>query len=98
MPLNRFKDIKIYVPYAFADYEKRNSALPNHGPWYMLSKLIDAFNKNRGKMVAASVIKLLDETVSAWRPRKSKTGGLPKILFILRKTEPLGTDFKSMAC
>jgi hypothetical protein len=64
----------------------------------MLSKLIDEFNKNRGKMIAASVIKLLDESMSAWRPRKSKTGGLPNISFILRKPEPLGTEFKSMAC
>jgi hypothetical protein len=64
----------------------------------MLSKLIDEFNKNRGKMVAASVIKLLDESMSSWRPRKIKTGGLPNTSFILRKPEPLGTEFKSMAC
>ena len=36
--------------------------------------------------------------MSAWRPRKDKTGGLPNISFILRKPEPLGTEFKSMAC
>jgi hypothetical protein len=41
----------------------------------MLSKLVDKFNKNRGRKVAASVIKLLDESMSAWRPRKNKTGG-----------------------
>jgi hypothetical protein len=98
MPMRRFEDIKTYLPYAFADFEKRNPALPNHDPWYMLSKLIDEFNKNRGKMIAASVIKLLDELMSAWCPRKSKTGGLPNISFILRKPEPLGTEFKSMAC
>jgi hypothetical protein len=57
----------------------------------MLSKLIDKFNKNRAKTVAASVIKL-------WHPRNSKTGGLPNISFILRKPEPLGTGFKSMRC
>jgi hypothetical protein len=64
----------------------------------MLSKLIDKFNENRGNIVAASVIKLLDESMSAWRPRKSKTGGLPNLSFILRQPEPLGTEFKSMAC
>jgi hypothetical protein len=36
--------------------------------------------------------------MSAWRPRKNKTGGLPNISFILRKPEPLGTEFKTMAC
>jgi hypothetical protein len=40
----------------------------------MLYKLIDEFNKNRAKTVAASVIN------------------------ILRKSEPLGTEFKSMGC
>jgi hypothetical protein len=49
-------------------------------------------------MIAASVIKLLDESMSAWCPRKDKTGGLPNISFILRKPEPLGTEFKSMSC
>lgn len=54
--------------------------------------------KNRAKTVAASVTKLLDESMSAWRPRKDKTGGLPDISFILQKPEPLGTEFKCMAC
>jgi hypothetical protein len=49
-------------------------------------------------MIAASVIKLLDESMPAWCPRKDKTGGLPNISFILRNPEPLGTEFKSMSC
>jgi len=64
----------------------------------MISRLIDDFNNNRKKGVAASVIKVLDELMSAWRPRKNKTGGLPNISFILRKPEPLGTEFKCGAC
>jgi hypothetical protein len=36
--------------------------------------------------------------MSAWHPQKDKTGGLPNISFILQKTEPLGTEFKPMAC
>jgi hypothetical protein len=98
MPMRCFEDIKTFLPYAFADFEKQNPALPNDDPRYMLSKLIDEFHKNRAKTVAASVIKLLDESMSAWCPRKSKTGGLPNISFILRKPEPLGTEFKSMGC
>jgi hypothetical protein len=50
------------------------------------------------KIIAASLFKLLDESMSAWCPRKTKTGGLPNISFILRKPEPLGKEFKSMAC
>jgi hypothetical protein len=48
-------------------------------------------------VIAASVIKVLDESMSAWRPKKNKTGGLPNISFILQKPEPLGTEFKFMA-
>jgi hypothetical protein len=98
MLMRRFEDNKTFFPYAVADFEKRDPALPNHDPWYMLSKLIDEFNKNRGRKVAASVIKLLDESMTAWVPRKNKTGGLPNISFILRTPEPLGTEFKTMAC
>jgi hypothetical protein len=63
MPMRCFKDIKTFLPYAFPDFEKRNPALPNHDPLYILSKLIDEFNTNRAKTVAASVIKLLDESM-----------------------------------
>jgi hypothetical protein len=76
----------------------KKPALPNHDPWYMVSKLIAEFNGNRKIIVAASVFKLLYESMSAWHPRKTKTGGLPNISFILRKPKPLSTEFKSMAC
>ena len=98
MGLRRFEDIKAYFPLAFADFDKKDPLDPNHDPWYMISRLIDDFNNNRKKGVAASVIKVLDELMSAWRPRKNKTGGLPNISFILRKPEPLGTEFKCGAC
>ncbi len=62
----------------------------------MLSKLIADFNNNRAKMAAASVIKVLDESMSS--SRKNKTGSLPNISFILQKPEPLGTEFKCMVC
>jgi hypothetical protein len=64
----------------------------------MFSKFIDSLNNNRAKAVAASFIKLVDETMPAWHPCKDKMGGLPNISFILQKPEPLGTEFKSMPC
>ena len=36
--------------------------------------------------------------MSAWQPRKTKTGGLPNITITLQKPEPLGSEFKSAAC
>jgi hypothetical protein len=85
MPLRRFEDIKKYFPMAFADIDKINHLDPSHDSWHMISRLVDDFNNNRRKMVAASIIKLLDESMSAWNPRKNKTGGLPSILFIKRQ-------------
>jgi len=82
MAMRRFGDIKTYFPYAFADFYKKKTALPNHDPWYMVSKLIAKFNGNRKRIVAASVFKLLDGTMTAWHPRKTKTGSLPNISFI----------------
>jgi hypothetical protein len=64
----------------------------------MVLLLVDGFNTNRHDWVAASARKTLDESMSAFRPRTSKTGGLPHLSFILRKPEPLGTEFKTIAC
>jgi hypothetical protein len=98
MAQRRFEDIKSYFPNAFSDTERSDSSKNNYDPWFILSKLVAQFNANRKENVAASYCKLHDESMSAWRPRKNKTGGLPNISFILRKPEPLGTEFKSGCC
>ena len=67
-------------------------------PWNAVRPLIDGFNNNRAQRVAASHCKVMDESMSAWRPRTSRLGGLPFLSFILRKPKPLGTEFKVMAC
>ena len=37
--------------------------------------------------------------MSAWHPRTTALGGgLPNISYIIRKPEPLGTEFKTTAC
>jgi hypothetical protein len=98
----RFKEIKAAFPWSFQDKTK---APPDDGseddakdPWHMVLLLVNGFNKNRQEWVAASVRKVLDESMSAFRPRTSKTGGFPNISYILRKPEPLGTEFKVIAC
>ena len=40
----------------------------------------------------------MDETMCAWRPRQSKLGRLPNISYIIRKPEPLGTEYKTICC
>ena len=34
----------------------------------------------------------------AWRPRKTKTGGLPHLSYIMRKSKKLGTENKNAGC
>ena len=95
---HRFNDIRSKFHFAFFDVTKSEPSLPSFDPWYHVSKFVGEFNKNRFAQVASSRIKVLDESMSAWRPRKDKTGGLPNISYIKRKPEPLGTEFKTVAC
>ena len=94
MSKNRFDAIRKYFPYAFQDLE----AMRNGDPWHMVSKLVEDFNTNRAEKIAASVYKVVDELISAWRPQSTPKGGLPHLSFIMRKPEPLGTEFKSLVC
>ena len=78
MPEYRFRQILSAFEVAFDDGSEDN--------WARIGKLIDGFNNNR---------KLnLDESMSAFVPRTSRTGGLPHLSFIKRKPEPLGTELK----
>jgi hypothetical protein len=107
MAYYRFNEIKAAFPWSFQDKEKQPS-LDEDGteiegeegkdPWHMILLMVDGYNKNRNQWVAASVHKVLDESMSTWKPRTSKRGGLPRISFIFRKPKPLGTEFKDIAC
>jgi len=44
-------------------FENSDQKQPNHVSWLMFLVCIDAFNKNKAKTVAASVVKLLDESI-----------------------------------
>ena len=56
--------------------------------------LIEDFNNNRVDKISNGLVQVCDESMSAYRPRKDKFGGLPHISFIMRKPKPLGTEFK----
>lgn len=93
MKLYRFNEIKRFQPKMFEDETRRET-----DPWWRFIKAIEDFNANRSKTVAASAWKVFDESMSAFRPQTSKTGGLPNISFVERKPENLGTEFKNVAC
>jgi hypothetical protein len=91
MTNKRFQDLKKVFPIAFHgddEADERNA----------IKSLIDGLNNNRARSLAASFCKVYDESMSAWRPRKTKTGGLPFLSYILRKPKPIGTEFKVVAC
>jgi hypothetical protein len=66
--------------------------------WWQGIIITDEFNKTLKKVVSASREKTADESMCAMRPRTTKLGGWPHISYILRKPEPLGTEFKNTCC
>jgi hypothetical protein len=88
----RFEQLKRVIPTAFHGDDTTD-------PWNQIKSLIlDGFNNKRAQKIAASYCKVHDESMSAFKPRTTKTGGLPFLSFILRKPKPIGTKFKSTAC
>jgi hypothetical protein len=90
MKLYRFKQIKKNMPKAFVGKDEED-------PWNAIKGLVDGFNNSRARDIAASFTKVHDESMSSWKTRTTKLGGLPFLSFILRKPKPLGTEFKVTA-
>ncbi len=63
-------------------------------PWDCFLPFVEAFNQRRRDLLK-TVYLLMDESMSAWRPKTSKTGGLPNITFKPRKPKLLGTMLKN---
>ncbi len=62
--------------------------------WGCFLPFVEAFNQRRQDLLK-TVYLLMDESMSAWRPKTSKTGGLPNFTFEPRKRKPLGTMLKN---
>jgi len=85
MSFGRWKDFRRFFPEIFADETRKETDV-----WYQFSAAIDEFNEIRSNLICGSRWISVDETMCAWKPRKTATGGLPNISFIIRKPEPLG--------
>lgn len=85
----RFKQLKAAFSHAF-----NNGKDEEDDAYHMVRLLIDGFNENRNRTINTSVEQVFDESMSAFRPRTTATGGLPNISFIQRKPEPLGVEYK----
>ena len=95
VPQNVFKAWQNAAAYMFADkkywYQDRRNM-----NWDVFLPVLDGFN-NKRKDLFQVILLILDESMSGWRPKTSKTGGLPNISFEPRKPVPLGTMFQN-AC
>ncbi|GAX26777.1 hypothetical protein FisN_9Lu068 [Fistulifera solaris] len=92
MSHSRFKMIYANISQAFYDDESTND------PWHPITGLIDSFNRNRKKNIASGSKIVLDESMSPYKPRTTKTSLLPHLSFILRKPKPLGVEYKNVIC
>jgi len=64
--------------------------------WEMFQPCLDNLNKKRQDPFRV-VLLMLDESMSQWRPKTTKFGGLPNVAHEPRKLVPLGTQFKNAA-
>jgi hypothetical protein len=87
MSSNRFKQWQKFIPIIWEDETLQFDG--NQDPWWKFAPAISEFNEHRRKIIQHSSMLVADESMSAWVPRTSKTGGLPNISFIKRKPEPL---------
>ena len=93
LPLYRFKEWRKFLPITNEDPTRSEV-----DPWWKFVGNIEFFNLNRLRCIASSNHVCVDELMSAWRPRKTKTGGLPNLTYVRRKPEPLGSEFKVSSC
>ena len=70
----RFDEICQLVKYSKADLSRLLV-----DPWAMARGLIEDFNATRVEVISTGCVLVLDESMSAYKPRKDKTGGLPDI-------------------
>jgi hypothetical protein len=92
MSLTRFRDIRKYVTETMAKNEAGYT-----DAWWWLRGGVERFNAKRRALLRTVPVCVLDESMSTWRPRTTKQGGLSHSSYVIRKPEPLGTEFKTAA-
>lgn len=82
-------------PYVYAD--EKHWFLPSRDtPWDMFMPTINKWNIKRRQIMSIYCL-VLDESMSAWRPKTTKFGGLPNYMFEPRKPIELGTMLRNSA-
>ena len=89
----RFGKIRKFFSKCFSDPTVKDS-----DPWWQIIGGVNQYNSIRKRTFTHVPVVVLDESMSTWRPRTTKTGGLPHLTFQQRKPEPLGSEFKTASC
>jgi hypothetical protein len=85
MSFYRWKEFKHFLPFIYQDESRKDA-----DPWWEFVLAVEEFNQIRSSKLIGSQWISVDDTMSAYRPRKTALGGLLNILFIVQKLEPLG--------
>jgi hypothetical protein len=92
--IKTFKCFESAAAYCWADrtywYRERREM-----PWDVFLPCMKSFNDRHQRLLSSVALLLLDESMSGWRPKTSKLGGLPNYTFEPRKPIPLGTMFRN---
>ncbi|KAL7554128.1 hypothetical protein ACHAWF_017536 [Thalassiosira exigua] len=89
IPKNYFKAFLCGLPFLWCD-EKYWKIPKEDLPWDFFLPFVNGYNEKRTELMRVIYL-MLDESMSGWRPKTSKTGGLPNISHEPRKPVPLGT-------
>ena len=84
-----FKEFCHFLPEVWLGYNLKES----NDPWWQFQAAVGQFNNLRSERIHAYCWKVVDELMSAYRPRTAKLGNLPNISFVMCKPEPLGKFF-----
>jgi hypothetical protein len=92
-PINTFKAFRISAPMCWCHkihwYKDKRDR-----PWVIFEECLASFNQKRSNLVRSALL-MLDESMSGWRPKTSRLGGLPNYTFEPRKPILLGTMLRN---
>ena len=90
--LYRFKEFRYFLPRTWG-----KAATNEEVPWWAFSSTVKEFNDAQNEEIVDSWEKVLDETMSAWRPWTSKNEGLPNTSYIINNQSHLAQSLKQFA-
>ncbi|KAL7525905.1 hypothetical protein ACHAXR_002386, partial [Thalassiosira sp. AJA248-18] len=99
IPKNYFKVFCAAFPFLWVKEDEQHLYWyknPDDMPWELILGFMDEYNKKRNNLLSV-VFLVLDEAMSGFRPKTSKTGGLPNLTHEPRKPVDLGTMLKDGA-